>query len=109
MNRVGPTTFPGSDKPFNPINPWGRKAVAVGVDGQKLPADWKSPVAQPTYQVFVEDREKGVIAIGPSWGQPEAEQLLSSVKIAIKAGKVTSWANPHIVKKPPQRAVARIF
>lgn len=109
MNRVGHTLFPGSDKPFNPINPWGRKAVAHGVDGKPLPADWKSPVAQASYQVFVEDREKGLVGVGPSWGQPEAEQLLSSINIAIKAGKITTWANPHIVKKPPQRAVARLF
>ena len=101
-NRVSASIVPGSpDKPFNPINPWGRKAP--------MPQGWVSPLERRPYQVFVDDRHKGRIPIGPKWGMNEAMQLCATTNAAIKAGKISDWSNPHVVACPFEQAVARVF
>ena len=108
MNKVSGPRVPGSEHiPFNPINPWGRTPVVKRHDGSVV--DWKNPLRVRLYQVFVEDREKGEIAVGPKVQMDVCDQTLSAIKIAIKSGKITGWANPHIKAAPSERAVARVF
>lgn len=83
---------PGSEHiPFNPINPWGRAAKARG-----MPDGWKSPLNEPLFQVFVDDRESGRLAIGPKMIRSIADEFHSAVNLAIKSGRIRGWANPHL-------------
>jgi hypothetical protein len=94
-NKVGHIFFPGSDKPFNPINPHGAKA--------RYPSGWKNPLAEKLYQVHVEDRELGHIRIGPKVGQAIADELCAATRLAIAAGQITGWSNPHVLPAPPEQ------
>lgn len=99
---------PGSEHiPFKPFNAHGKSPKIVGANGQTL--DWKNPLAEPLFQVFVEDRERGYIAIGPKMGQAVADQFLAATKLAIKSGKISGWSNPHVISAGRQRAVSRVF
>jgi hypothetical protein len=98
---IGPRV-PGSEHiPFKPINPWGRKA--------KMPEGWVSPLERRVYQLYVDDKDKGTIAICPRMQRPIVEEWLAALKIAIKTGKITGWSNPHIRAAPLERAVSRLF
>lgn len=89
------TFFPGSKIPFNPINPHGAKA--------RYPDGWKNPLKEKLYQVFVEDKERGCIAIGPKIRFDVATTLCSTTYTAIKAGKIAGWSNPHVLPAPPEQ------
>lgn len=92
---VGDTFFPGSKIPFNPINPHGAKA--------RYPDGWKNPLKETLFQVFVEDRENGHIAIGPKIGLNIAFELCATTNTAIKAGKISGWSNAHVLPAPPEQ------
>jgi hypothetical protein len=94
-NSVGDKFFPGSDVPFRPINPWGRKAP--------MPDGWKNPMQQKLYQVFVLDKELGQIPIGPRMRQDAADQFCAATRIAIKSGRIHDWANPTVLPAPAER------
>lgn len=94
VNKVGNTYFPGSSAPFNPINPFGAKAA--------YPKGWKNPLAEKLFQVFVEDREMGLIPIGPKVGRAITDELCATVNTAIKAGTITGWTNPHVLPAPAE-------
>lgn len=87
---------PGSEKiPFNPINPWGQKPVVRRKDGSIM--NWKSPLAEPLFQVHVLDHKRGDLRIGPKIRRDIADQLCANVTIAIKAGKITGWSSPCVL------------
>lgn len=106
-NRVGDTFFQGSTTPFRPINPWGREAEITDHAGNRI--DWKNPLDVETYQLYVEDAEKGCIPIGPRAQRSIVSEWHSLVNVAIKSGKISGWANPHMKKMPRMRAVSRVF
>lgn len=95
MNKVGDIFFPGSKVPFNPINPHGAKA--------RYPDGWKNPMQQKLYQVFVQDKDKGAIPIGPKCGHDIADELCAATQIAIKSGRVTGWSSPTVLPAPAER------
>jgi hypothetical protein len=95
MNKVGDTFFPGSSIPFNPINPHGAKAA--------YPAGWKSPMQQKLHQVFVLDRNRGQIPVGPKMRAEIAEQLCAAIRVAIKAGRIHDWTEPTVLAAPAER------
>lgn len=108
MNRVASPRVPGSEHiAFRPINAHGKTPVITRPDGSVI--DWKSPLAEQAYQVRVDDRERGDIAIGPKCVLGLADQLCAATKLAIKSGKITGWSNPHVVSVPRERALARVF
>lgn len=71
--------------------------------------DWKTPLGAPMFQVRVQDREKGEIAIGPKCVMGLADQLCAATRLAIKSGKISGWTNPHVVSAGRERALARVF
>lgn len=87
--------FPGSKVPFNPINAHGAKA--------KYPDGWKNPLKERLWQVFVEDKERGCIPIGPKVGFNVVSELCATVNTAIKAGTISGWSNPHILPAPAEQ------
>jgi hypothetical protein len=107
-NHVSGPRIPGSEGiPFSPINPWGREPVVKRRDGTVI--NWKSPLREPIFQVFVEDAEQGLIPIGPKCPMGMADNFLAATKLAIRSGRISGWTNPHLVKAPPERAAARVF
>lgn len=102
---TGDTLFPNSKIPFNPINPHGSRARYP--DGRRAgldaPPGWKSPLREPLYQVHVEDKDRGHIPIGPKVRNDIASQLCAAVQTAIKSGRVTGWANPYVMRAPPEQ------
>lgn len=103
----GEVFFPGSKVPFRPINPWGRKAQALRYDGTPMPDGWKSPLAEPLYQVHVLDSVKGDIPIGPKIGQQVCDQMCANLKLLIKAGPITGWSSPYVRAIAPQQVQRR--
>jgi hypothetical protein len=90
VNRVSSPRVPGSEHiPFNPINPHGSRA--------KMPVGWQSPFREQLFQVFVEDRSKGCIPIGPKISLNVASEVCALTTIAIKSGRIHDWANPHVL------------
>jgi hypothetical protein len=92
---MGDVFFPGSKVPFNPINPWGRKAA--------YPDGWKSPMREPLFQVHVMDNERGVIPIGPKVANDLASELCAATRLAIKTGRITGWSDPTVLPAPAER------
>lgn len=107
-NKVSGPVVPGSEHiPFRPFNPHGKAPEVRRANGTV--ADWKNPLAVDLYQVYVLDSERGTIPIGPKAAMDVCDQLLSAVKLAIKAGQIHGWASPTLVKIGKQRAVSRLF
>lgn len=106
-NKSGDVFIPGSKIPFKPINPWGREAVITDHKGDKI--DWKNPLEDANYQLFVDDAQKGTIPVCPAASHSIVSEWLGLINLSIKTGKITGWSNVNMVKQPRQRAVARVF
>ena len=66
--------------------------------GMQMPKDWKSPLREAMFQIVVEETDGSPAHfIGPARGKELTDQLCEAVKLAIKVGKITGWANPHVV------------
>lgn len=101
-NRVLAPRVPGSEHiPFKPFNPHGKAPVVTRKDGTVI--DWKSPLREPLFQVFVDDQERGRIAIGPQIGMAIADQAASACRLAIKAGRISGWSNVSVERVPDIR------
>jgi hypothetical protein len=99
VNRVLGPRVPGSEHiPFSPMNLPGGEMLTGKVrnaDGKLI--DWKSPLRERHYQVVVEDRNLGCIPVFPKAGMALADQFCSTLKLAIKSGRISGWSNPHVV------------
>lgn len=96
-NTVSGPRVPGSEHiPFKPFNPHGKTPTVTRRDGSVI--EWKSPIREPLFQVFVEDKEKGRIPIGPKMGMAVCDSVASACQLAIKSGRIHGWSNPHVVR-----------
>jgi hypothetical protein len=90
--------FPGSNVPFRPINPWGRKAAYTNASGLTMPEGWVSPFSDgPRYRVHVDTPSGESQPVTPGMGRLIIDELCATINNAIKAGNVTGWSNPHVL------------
>lgn len=79
--------FPGSDKPFRPLNPWGRAVPKA-----------TRPEREPLYQLVVKRAGRGEIPFGPKMHRRFIDELYATVDGAIRSGVEKELSDPHIVK-----------
>ena len=78
--------FPGSDKPFRPVNPWGRAVPKV-----------EKPIREQLYQLVVK-RNGQEMRFGPKAGKEMIDQLHLAVETAVRLGVEKDLSDPHIVR-----------
>lgn len=59
---------------------------------------WINPLAQPLYQVFVEEvKTNKLIPVGPRMIQDACGELCAAINKMVHAGKEKEWANANLV------------
>lgn len=78
--------FPGSDKPFHPVNPHGRSVPKA-----------KKSIREPLYQLIVMRVGRGQIPFGPKMQRQFVDSLYETVLGAIRSGVEKELSDPHVV------------
>jgi hypothetical protein len=82
--------FPGSDKPFHPVNGHGRSMGKA------------KPAREPLYQLVVtrqtEHRGKEQVPMFPKMGKAAVDELYHAVSTAIRLGVEKELSDPHVVR-----------